>query len=84
MPTQLKFEFLPDADKIYYLKAKGIPLITRRVGMYRIQLHYLNSYFVEVYYNVVNYKNEHIGTFRPIKLLDPYLVEIKLVGLGFI
>lgn len=49
---------------------------------YRINLFYLNDYYIELWYNISENKVDHIRAFTSLELLDPFLENIILEGLS--
>ncbi|MDQ4140152.1 MAG: hypothetical protein M3142_06470 [Bacteroidota bacterium] len=78
MLDQKEFNLLSEKEKITYLRRGAVYLATREKKEFIIKLYYLNTFFVEVYYDVYQRQYNYFGTFCNTIWLEPYLRIIKL------
>ena len=76
--SQDEFEYLNLKDKIILASLCGIKLATRVEGEYRINLYFLNDYYIEVWRCKKEDEILHVRTFIENKFLDVYLNRIDI------
>ena len=71
------FNSLNENDKHQLVWGEGILLVCRKEGNYKYLLYQIDSFYVELKYNVTN-KIEPCKSFTSTNFLEPYLTQISL------
>lgn len=73
-----EFNLLEINAQAELLWEEGVYLLVRQEAGYMVNLHALNSFFVEVWYNGKKNKIERIRAFKSREQLEPYIDDIDL------
>jgi hypothetical protein len=76
--TLYQFKSLSGYKQHQYIKRKGVFIAQRISTAYKFLLYQIDSFYVELKYNVFETKIEVIRCFSDTKNLDPYLGDISL------
>jgi hypothetical protein len=79
--TFYQFKVLSEYKQYEFLKNKGVFIAGRISTAYKFFLYQIDSFYVELKYNLYETRIEAIKCFSDLKPLDPYLENIKLPGL---
>lgn len=77
--TLYQFNALNDTNQAEAIW-EGTFLAHREVGVFRILLYQIDSFYVEVYYQKEKNVLSHFRSFTTTRLLQPYLDQIDLNG----
>ncbi len=78
MLSRAAFNFLPLEEKLVYLSQEACRLAHRQTHVFDIKLYYLDNFFVEAYYSLVDGQCDYISSFHGTHWLTPYLDYIQL------
>ena len=76
--TIAEFNELNVDEKAWYLWHGAAFLHVYQKEKYRINLFYLNDYYIELWYHIDGNKVENIRAFTSIELLEPFLNNISI------
>jgi len=76
--TFYQFKALSQYKQYEYIKSKGVIIANRITAAYKFLLYQIDSFYVELKYNLFETKIEFIRCFSDTKNLDPYLGDISL------
>jgi len=76
--TFYQFKALSAYKQYQYLKKRGVMIAQRITTAYKFLLYQIDSFYVELKYNLLETKIEVIKCFSDTKDLDPYLDDISL------
>jgi hypothetical protein len=76
--TFYQFKALSAYKQYQYLKKRGVMIAQRITTAYKFLLYQIDSFYVELKYNLLETKIEVIRCFSDTKDLDPYLGDISL------
>jgi hypothetical protein len=76
--TFLQFKSLSEYKQYEILKQKGVIIAQRITTAYKFLLYQIDSFYVELKYNLFETKIEDMKCFLDTKGLDPYLGDISL------
>ncbi len=76
--TIAEFNELNMDEKAWYLWHGASFLHVYQKDKYRINLFYLNDYYIELWYHIDGNKVENIRAFTSIELLEPFLNNISI------
>jgi len=76
--TFYQFRSLSEYKQYEYIKRKGVFIAKRISTAYKFLLYQIDSFYVELKYNLFETKIEVIRCFSGTKDLDPYLGDISL------
>jgi hypothetical protein len=76
--TFYQFKALSAYKQYQYLKKRGVMIAQRITTAYKFLLYQIDSFYVELKYNLLETKIEVIKCFSDTKDLDPYLGDISL------
>jgi hypothetical protein len=76
--TFYQFKALSEYKQYQYIKSKGVIIANRISAAYKFLLYQIDSFYVELKYNLLETKIEVIRCFSGTKDLDPYLGDISL------
>ena len=74
------YKILSFKNQAKLLWEDGVYLDVRGEESYKVQLHSLYNFFVEVYYNPATNEIEKFRTFKSDNCLEPYLEKISIKG----
>ena len=76
--TFYQFKALSAYKQYQYLRKRGVMIAQRITTAYKFLLYQIDSFYVELKYNLIETKIEVIKCFSDTKDLDPYLGDISL------
>jgi len=76
--TFYQFKALSAYKQYQYLRKRGVMIAQRITTAYKFLLYQIDSFYVELKYNLLETKIEVIKCFSDTKDLDPYLGDIAL------
>jgi len=76
--TFYQFKALSAYKQYQYLRKRGVMIAQRITTAYKFLLYQIDSFYVELKYNLLETKIEVIKCFSDTKDLDPYLGDISL------
>src|SRR5436190_6697938 len=76
--TLYQFKALSEYKQYEYIKSNGVVIAKRISAAYKFLLYQIESFYVELKYNLFETKIEVIRCFSGTKDLDPYLGDISL------
>ena len=76
--TFYQFKALSAYKQYQYLRKRGVMIAQRITTAYKFLLYQIDSFYVELKYNLIETKIEVIKCFSDTKDLDPYLGDIAL------
>ena len=76
--TLYQFKALSEYKQYQYIKCKGVVIANRISTAYKFLLYQIDSFYVELKYNLFETKIELIRCFSGTKDLDPYSGDISL------
>lgn len=76
--TISEFNELTLDEKAWYLWHGATFLHVYQNSKFRINLFYLNDYYIELWYHIDENKVENIRAFKSIELLEPFLQNIDI------
>ena len=79
--TITEFNELTLDEKAWYLWHGATFLHVYENSQYRVNLFYLNNYYIELWYHMKGNKVDQIRAFKSMSLLEPFLKNIQLDGL---
>ncbi len=74
----IDFNELSQDEKAWYLWHGATFLHVYENSAHRVNLFYLNNYYIELWYNMQGNKVDNIRAFTSIDLLDPFLDTIQI------
>lgn len=76
--TFLDFNLLPTKLKSLYTISNGIYLASRDCKQMYVKLHWVDYFYVEVFYRIETDELLHVRGFMSTERLEPYLDKIEL------
>ena len=76
--TAAEFNLLSNDEKSWHLWNGAEFLMAYRSGEHRINLFYINNYYIELWYNTCENDIDRIFAFQSVELLEPFLNQIHL------
>ena len=73
VPTAEKFNVLDFDEKAWHVWHQATFLMVRHNTKFRVNLYHLNSYYIQLWYDVKQNRIEKIAATPSSKVIDPYL-----------
>lgn len=80
-PSVEKFNSLCFDEKAWHVWHSATFLIVRQNSQYRVNLYYLNGYYIQLWYNVHRNRIDKIAATRSDRVVEPYLKLIEVKGI---
>lgn len=77
-PTIDNFNQMNFDEKAWHVWHKATYLIVRQNEDYRVNLYYMNGYYIQLFYNIMQNKIERISATASHKVIDNFLEMIEL------
>lgn len=84
VPSVDKFNTLDFDEKAWHVWHHATFLIVRQNNKYRVNLYYLNGYYIQLWYNVKKNRIEKIAATPSNAVINPYLKLIQLEDISTI
>ncbi|MEP7263440.1 MAG: hypothetical protein ABI772_03025 [Bacteroidota bacterium] len=84
IPSVDKFNTLDFDEKAWHVWHHATFLIVRQNNKYRVNLYYLNGYYIQLWYNVKKNRIEKIAATPSSAVINPYLKLIHLEDISTI
>ena len=81
IPTVIKFNTLDFDEQAWHVWHHATFLIVRQNKCYRVNLYFLNDYYIQLWYHVKKNRIEKIAATPSKKVIDPYLNLIEVSNL---
>ena len=78
IPSVIKFNTLGFDEKAWHVWHDATFLIVRQNKSYRVNLYFLNNYYIQLWYHVKNNRIEKIAATHSKKVVDRYLGLIEV------
>ena len=81
IPTVIKFNTLDFDEQAWHVWHHATFLIVRQNKSYRVNLYFLNDYYIQLWYHVKKNRIEKIAATPSKRVIDPYLSLIEVSNL---